>query len=212
MQIFYSCTIKLPQRPNTIIMKKLVTLIPFLLLSCFLLAQENPALDNSIEAQFVDVIDKSNSFQEFKVIKKFKLARLRKSILDSVSKLETEIVTLNTQIENQASEIGTLTSSLAKTNTDLTVSQGKEDGLELLGIQTQKTTYNVLMWSIIGLLIIGLLFFIYKFKNSNSVTREAKLKLAETETEFEEHRQKKLEEQQQLRRKLQDEINKKRKA
>ena len=68
------------------------------------------------------------------------------------------------------------------------------------------------MWSIIGLLIIGLLFFIYKFKNSNAVTKEAKLKLAETEEEFDQHRQKKLEEQQQLRRKLQDEINKNKKV
>ena len=193
-------------------MKKLVALIPFLLLSCLLLAQENPTTPNSIESQFVDVIDKSNSYQEFKVIKKVKLARLRKNILDSVSKFESEIVTLNTEIENQAAAIGTLTSNLAKTNENLRVSQGKEDGIELLGIQTKKTTYNMLMWSVIGLLTIGLIFFIYKFKNSNSVTREAKLKLVETEEEFDEHRQKKLEEQQQLRRKLQDEINKNRRA
>lgn len=193
-------------------MKKLVALIPFLLLSAIILAQNDQSPDNSIRAQFVDVIDKSNSFQEFKVIKKTKLARLRKNISDSISKLELEINTLNTQIENQAGEISTLTSNLTKTNDDLTVSQGKENGIEVLGIQTQKATYNMLMWSLIGLLIIGLLFFIFKFKNSNSVTREAKLKLAETESEFDEHRQKKLDEQQQLRRKLQDEINKNRKA
>ena len=67
------------------------------------------------------------------------------------------------------------------------------------------------MWSIIGILIIALAFFLYKFKNSHSVTREILLKLAETEIEIEKARQTRIEEQQHLRRKLQDEINKNRK-
>jgi len=48
----------------------------------------------------------------------------------------------------------------------------------------------------------------FKFKNSHAVTKEAQLKLAEIEIEFEAYRQKALEQHQQVRRKLQDEINK----
>ncbi|MEM7187893.1 MAG: tRNA (guanine-N1)-methyltransferase, partial [Bacteroidota bacterium] len=72
--------------------------------------------------------------------------------------------------------------------------------------------YKTTMWGVIGLLAVIALFLLYKFRNSNAVTREAKLKLAETEAEFEEHRQKNLEQQQVLRRKLQDEINKNKSA
>jgi hypothetical protein len=193
-------------------MRKLVALIPFLLLSCSLLAQESSATDNSIKAQFVNVIDKSNSYKEFKVIKKVKLTRLRKNISDSISKLALEIIYLNTAIENQSVEITTLTSELAKTREDLTVSHGKENGINVFGIKTRKATYNMFMWSVIVSLVMGLLLFVYKFNNSNLGTREAKIKLVETVAEFDEHRQKKLQEQQQLRRKLQDEINKNRKA
>jgi hypothetical protein len=71
-----------------------------------------------------------------------------------------------------------------------------------------KTNYNILMWSIIAALLSLLLFFIYKFKNSNALTREAKLKLDEVETEFEEHRRTALEREQKVRRQLQDELNK----
>ena len=71
-----------------------------------------------------------------------------------------------------------------------------------------KTSYNILLWSIIGGLLAFLLFFIYKFKNSNAVTKQAKLSLAETEEEFEEHRKRALEREQKVMRRLQDEINK----
>jgi hypothetical protein len=64
------------------------------------------------------------------------------------------------------------------------------------------------MWSIIAALFALLLFFIYKFKNSNTLTRQAKFKLEEVESEFEEHRRIALEREQKVRRQLQDEINK----
>ena len=67
------------------------------------------------------------------------------------------------------------------------------------------------MWAIIGLLVLVVLFLFYRFKNSNAVTRDANQKLVETEAEFDDHRQKNLEQQQILRRKLQDEINKNKK-
>ena len=80
--------------------------------------------------------------------------------------------------------------------------------MSLFGIQMSKTSYNILMWSIIAGLLTFLLVFIYKFKNSNSITKSAKIALAEVETEFEEHRRVALEREQKVRRQLQDEINK----
>ena len=52
----------------------------------------------------------------------------------------------------------------------------------------------------------------YKFYNSNTVTKEAQNNLTDVEQEFELHRKKSLEKEQKLRRKLQDEINKQRNA
>ncbi|MAZ72588.1 MAG: hypothetical protein CMC70_05530 [Flavobacteriaceae bacterium] len=172
--------------------------------------QENKP--NTIENQFIDVVDGSNSYQEFKVIKKTEINNLRTNILDTVSAFKSKISTLNSEIDSQKNEIASLSQNLRKTEEDLALSQKKENGIEILGLLTQKATYNTIMWSIIGILVLALAFFIYKFKNSHAVTREAQLKLAETEIEFEKHRQTRIEEQQQLRRKLQDEINKNRKT
>jgi hypothetical protein len=80
--------------------------------------------------------------------------------------------------------------------------------MSLFGLQMSKTGYNMLMWSVIGALLALLILFIYKFNNSNVVTKEAKLALSEMEEEFEEHRKVALEREQKVRRQLQDEINK----
>jgi hypothetical protein len=75
-------------------------------------------------------------------------------------------------------------------------------------MQMSKGGYNALMWTIIAGLFALLLFFIYKFKNSNTITKQAKKALLETEEEYEEYRRNSLEREQKVRRQLQDEINK----
>lgn len=185
------------------------TLLLFLTFSSLFYAQEN---SNTIEDQFTDVIEGSNSFQEFKVIKKTKINALQKNILDSVAALELKIETTNAEIKKQENAIETLTENLSTTKNDLVISKEKEDGIELFGVITKKATYNTILWSIIIGLLVILAFIFIKYKKSHAVTKEAKLKLAETEAEFDAHRQKTLSNEQQLRRKLQDEINKNRNA
>ena len=75
-------------------------------------------------------------------------------------------------------------------------------------MQLSKGLYNIMLWSIIGVLLLLVFTFIYKFKTSNSITKAAKKSLEETEQEFEEHRRVALEREQKVRRQLQDEINK----
>lgn len=193
-------------------MKTPFLILGFLIAATFSIhAQEAQDVDdNSIKGQFVDVIDKSNNYQEFKVIKKTKLTTLRKNILDSISTLEKEITSKDGTIASQSEKISGLENKLASTQENLTVSMGKEDGISLFGIPMKKTSYNTLLFSIIGILLLALLLFIYKYNSSNKITKDANSKFDETEAAFETYRQKKLEDEQILRRKLQDEINKNR--
>lgn len=187
---------------------KSLTLLIFLLVVTSLFSQEN---SNTIDNQFTNVVDKSNSYQQFKVIPKAKIYALRKNVLDSIAALDSKVETAQLEIEKQRVEIASLTDDLTSTRQNLTSSKEKEDGIEFFGSLIKKSTYNGIMWSIIVFLlaILGLVFF--KFKNSNSVTRATKTKLAEVENEFDAYRKKALEENQQIGRKLQDEINKNRK-
>ena len=86
----------------------------------------------------------------------------------------------------------------------------KKNSISFLGIQLNKSTYTITVWSIILLLIIALFYFIYQYKNSYSILSESKSNLSETEEELTIYKKKSLEREQKLRRQLQDEINKQR--
>ncbi len=164
--------------------------------------------ENTLESQFDDVYNSSNNYQEFKVVKRTDLNSLKKSTLDSISVYKNALAQMQGELASQQIEVDLLQSNLTETNETLQKTEQRENDISFLGIQTSKTVYNTVVWSIILALAVILFFFVYKFKNSNVVTRETKTKLDELEKEFELHRQRALEREQQLNRKLLDEINK----
>ncbi|XCF05536.1 tRNA (guanine-N1)-methyltransferase [Tamlana crocina] len=165
----------------------------------------------SIDNQFEFVIRRSNSWQEYKTVKKTWLYTLKAHTLDSLKAVHKDLAETQTVVKTQAKEIENLKSNLLSTQNKLDKTNAEKDSMALFGIQMSKGGYNGLMWSIIAGLLALLLLFIYKFKNSNAITREARKSLAEIEEEFDEHRRTALEREQKVRRQLQDEINKQKK-
>ncbi|HZW78060.1 MAG TPA: hypothetical protein VFF21_07125 [Flavobacteriaceae bacterium] len=168
-------------------------------------------IQNTLDHQMTEVFDKSNSYQEYKVIKKVQLASLRKNIHDSIASLQQKIAAQQKDLSLQLATIDTLNSNLKRTEEDLRVSQEKEDGIVVFGMLTSKSTYNALMFSIIGILLLIGGFLFYRFLISHKIINSAELTIAEMEIEIEDYRRNSLEREQKLRRKLQDEINKNRK-
>jgi len=187
-------------------MYKNISLLVLLFISSFsIVAQEN-----NLENQFNEVLKKSNNYQEYKVIKKVEINSLKKNVLDTVAALEQNIASSSLEIEEQKSVISSLNNELETTKNELTVSKKKEEGIQLMGVITNKSTYNAVAFSLIGILLLTIFVLFYKFKNSNSVTISTLSKLSEIEEELDSFRLKTIERDQQLRRKLQDEINKNR--
>lgn len=192
--------------------KALITLI-FLLNISLISAQndteEKLSLNNgTIDNQFEFVIRKSNRYQEYKVVKTNWLYTLKAHTLDSLNAVKQQLSDTKQIVDNQEKEIEVLKTNLSDTNSNLETLKLEKDSMSLLGMQMTKTGYNILLWSIIAGLLFLLLLFIFKFKNSNVITRNAKLALEETEEEFEAHRKRALEREQKVMRRLQDEINK----
>lgn len=168
--------------------------------------------EGTIDDQFEYVIDKSYTYRGngkvYKNVEYHWLTELKATTLDSLKAVHKDLADTKAVVESQASEIESLKSNLSNTKDTLADTNLEKDSMALFGLQMSKTSYNVLLWSIIAGLLALLLFFIFKFKSSNAVTREAKNKLDEVESEFEEHRRTALEREQKVRRQLQDEINK----
>jgi septal ring factor EnvC (AmiA/AmiB activator) len=169
--------------------------------------------EGSIDDQFEFVLKKSYNFrgtngQMYENVKRSMLLTLQAHTRDSINTLKTKLDNTNTVVSTQQKEINNLKNNLTKTQDTLDATNTEKDSMSLLGLQMSKTNYNLLMWLVVIALLVLLLVFIYKFKNSNVVTKAAKNALSEVEEEFEEHRRTALEREQKVRRQLQDELNK----
>ncbi|NNK87027.1 MAG: tRNA (guanine-N1)-methyltransferase [Flavobacteriaceae bacterium] len=170
--------------------------------------QELSLNEGTIDNQFEFVIRRSNSWQDFKVIKKNWMYTLKAHTIDSLNALHEQLDSTRNVVSQQKSEIDELRNNLNNTQSTLDSTNLEKDSMALFGMQMSKGAYNTLLWSIVAGLFILLLVFIFKFRSSNAITRAAKRSLEETEQEFEEHRRVALEREQKVRRQLQDEINK----
>jgi preprotein translocase subunit SecF len=167
--------------------------------------------EGTIENQFDYLIKKSNRYQTFKVVKWTWLNQLKKSVGDSLVSLRKDLNTTKSILSEKQNEINTLTNSLDTTNKNVTTLNNEKDNINFFGALISKGLYNTILWSIIALLILALITYILRFNRSNSITKESNDSFVELEREYEGHRQRSLDREQQLRRKLQDEINKQKK-
>ena len=169
--------------------------------------------EGSIGDQFEFVIKKSTNWsdengQSYEVVKRHMMNTLKAHTLDTLKAVRAKLDNTNNIVSTQQKEINTLKADLEKTQNSLASTNLEKDSMVFLGNQMSKGSYSLLMWSIIAALLAFLLIFIFRFKNSNVVTKATKNALAEMENEFKEHRRIALEREQKVRRELQDELNK----
>ncbi len=180
-------------------------------------SQKELSLDGgTIDDQFEYVFKRSGNYsaegRRYEVVRLQDLNKLRKNVNDTLVKVSKTEAQLQATIEQHETSITSLEKQLESTNTELNAVNEEKDSISLLGAMVSKGTYNFILWTIIIGLFLLLLLFIYRFRKSNYLTQEAKVKLADVEVEYENHRRRALEREQKISRQLQDEINKYKKS
>nr|WP_299068906.1 tRNA (guanine-N1)-methyltransferase [uncultured Allomuricauda sp.] len=190
-----------------------------LFISVFSISAQNqdttPDTDTSIAGQFEVLERKSTNYnaqgKRYEVIRLIELNKIKKNIFDTISSANQSIKDLTATITSNKAEINSLNSKLQETTNNLKTITAEKDSISFFGALISKGTYNFILWSIIFGLLLFLLLFIYKFRNSNFLTHQAKTALADVEKEYEDHRRRALEREQKISRQLQDELNKQKK-
>lgn len=180
-------------------------------------AEEEPSLDSgNIESQFEYIYRRSGNYnaegRRYEVVLAPELDKLRDNVLDSLRVFRAEAQGLDATISGQKATIDDLNRKLEEATRQLSIVTEEKDSMSLFGASVSKGSYNFALWTIILALMLVLLFFVFRFRKSNVLTQEAKSKLADLETEYEDHRRKALEREQRISRQLQDEINKYKKS
>nr|WP_319398066.1 tRNA (guanine-N1)-methyltransferase [uncultured Carboxylicivirga sp.] len=168
-------------------------------------AQDDAGLDSlSIKDQFDYVVKKSNTYEQFKVVRYRHMMALKKSALDSLKKLQNTINSSEAEINELKATQNELETNLSNVQGKLDAVTKSKDSMAFLGQEIDKAVYNSIMWGVIFILIglSAVLFFL--FKRSHAITSETKGRLAEVEEEFEKHRKSALKREQKLARELMD--------
>ncbi len=153
------------------------------------------------------MLDASNRYQDFKVVRQEFLGAFMTNVSDSISgytkrisQLEGNMAELRNQIEENSSEVAERDATIAELNDEL-------DTVNLLGIQLNKGTYSLIMWSLVIGLLIALLVALASTRIAAANNTELKRERDKLASELEQSRKSRLTVEQELRRQLQDEIN-----
>jgi hypothetical protein len=144
--------------------------------------------ETNLDAQFRVYKKNVNFWNGSYFMKPELLDEFHAAIMDSVKMYETTIISNKTQISSLQKELAQNAAVTKETQAKLDESIKLQNAITVFGLPIEKTTYAVILYSIIlGLLVLtGVVFLM--FKRSNTVTVNTKKEYAELKEEFEAHK------------------------
>ena len=166
------------------------------------------AKPTTLEGVFQQLIDRSGTWQNFKMLDRGKLAAFQRSMTDSINGVRSQLVAEKQKVKENEATIKELNDKITEIQAALDQTKEQKDSVSFFGALVSKGLYNTIMWGIVLALASLLVLYIYKFSNGNVVTKKSINDLNELQEEYENYRKAAIEREQKVRRQLQDEINK----
>lgn len=165
-------------------------------------------IDSSLKGQYEALLAKSKTYYTFKLINPVRLTAFYQSVADSIKKEKQGSKTALLKIKEQARTIDTLNNQIKGNESSLETSNAKLDEISFIGIPFSKSTYNLMVWSVIIVLALALTFVIIRSaKNIHEAKYRTEL-YEEVSKEYQTFKVKANEKEKKLARELQDERNK----
>ncbi|RUA34604.1 MAG: hypothetical protein DSY77_04655 [Bacteroidetes bacterium] len=179
------------------------------LMTVFAIQFNAKSQDNAnLSEQYQNMIEGSETFEKYKVIPITKMNEFGQIMNDSVQNLKENVASAKSAMMKAETERDSAKSQMNKLSSELEEAQKAVDQMPLLGIPMSKTTYNIVMWSIVVVLIAGLVIVYIMFLNSFRMTRQAKKDKELVDQELEDLRKRSHEKQVKIKRELQTALNK----
>jgi peptidoglycan hydrolase CwlO-like protein len=161
----------------------------------------------AISSQFDYLNTVSNNFQEYKVVKKTHLDKIKSNIIDSLDRYKVELAEIQQRIVANNEQMKSFEQKMAQNEAEIKEIQEEMDSFTVMGYNIHKSTYQSVVLGIIGFLTLISLLFIFKYSQSFKVIKMTQKNLNETIEEFEQHRKNTLERERKVKRELIDAMN-----
>lgn len=188
--------------------KVLVGLILFCSFAAYAQEVSEAEAPLTLEEQFRQMIDKTETFKEYKVIKITSLNDFWKTVEDSISKKESAIAEAERKIAEQQNEIASLNTTIREGQASIDEAAYDRDHITVLGMDLQKNTFIWISFIIIAALIVTILIGYSKYRYSTRLAADKSRSYDKLEEEYKNYQDKSREKQMKLKRDLQTHVNK----
>ena len=199
----------LPLKTSTFFNRKTVLMYLLLVFGAVSLvsAQSLEPEEKTLTQQYESLMKVSTTYEDYKVVKVVKLSSFWANIQDSIAIVSTEKQHLKNTLENVKGDLINTQIKLGEITAKLDASNHDRDRINFIGIPFTKGVYNSLVWIIIIILAAMALFFYFRFKRSNIITRSTKKECDTLFVEFDNYKKNTRDKELQLKRELQTAIN-----
>lgn len=174
------------------------------------LALTTPALkaQGNLNASFTKLLDESESYEDYKVIRTSKLLRFKSAMLDSLSGYNETIASLETEVNTLKADMEDLKRNYEAITTSLAQSEAQNNQISFLWFNVEKSAYNIVVWSFVGFLAIIATILYFRIKHVCAVVKRVKAAYSKIMEEYRHQRFQATEKQMKLKRELQTMQNK----
>ena len=183
-----------------------------LILSSIVVSAQNKAMlpyaiqTGTLDQQFINITNMSRSQDsDFKLIRKTNLEIIRNNVKDSIKRYTKEIADLKSSSSSSTTTISSLKDSLSTVKAELSYEKTKTESISFLGMDFIKSTYHMMVWTIIIVLALAFIITFASFRKAKIDTTEHKNNSEEFQAELLAFKKKALETEQKLKRQLLDE-------
>lgn len=182
------------------------TLLFFVLFPAFGQVEKDSTL--TLEQRYAEMLRKSESYQEYKVVKRSTLNLFWAALSDTVSNGSIQLKQALVDKMEMREQLSESRDSLALIQSQLQAQMRDKSTTSFLGFQLPKSVYNSLVWALI-LSFAGLMvYFMQRFRMGHTQVKETRQELEKLQSDFDNLRHRSKETQMKLKRELQTALNK----
>ena len=141
-----------------------------------------------IKGQFESLYNKSNKFEQYKVIPISAYNTLKQNATDSIQKYKKEASNHLVETNNLNTKLEASNTMVTQLKEELSTAQNMQDSVNLLGMAVNKKTYSLIMWGVIFCMAIISTVLFLMYKRGHLVVNEARTRLKEVQEDLEKHR------------------------
>jgi len=170
-------------------MKKNFFLIAlFAISAAFSYGQAPNAESQTLNETFQYLKQKSNRWEDYRVVKESWLNSFWSNVQDSVNLLKADLAEANLKIREQQMTLNEQKRAIDEVQARLDESLYRNSRISFLGFLIPQTTYAGIVWGIIAALALTLLIGYWRFRQNEKTTRKKIRDFNELSSEFEEYR------------------------